>query len=58
MGLDLLGEALQDHHHPLLGLQDQAGLRCEERVGEVVCQEEEATVLNIIVSFNILMINF
>ena len=27
-----------DHHHPLLGLQDEAGLRHEERGGEVVAR--------------------
>jgi hypothetical protein len=29
---------VQDHHHPLLGLQDEPGLRCEERGGEVVAR--------------------
>ena len=38
MGLDLLGEAVQDHHQPLLGLQDEARLRREERGGEVVAR--------------------
>ena len=38
-GAGLLGDAaVQDHHHPLPGLQDEAGLRHEERGGEVVAR--------------------